>query len=81
MANASIELSEVNMFNESKYVSLLYEQGLDQWTRAWYHEAVEAKFIRPPYYPDPLIMRRLRGYFDAGLSPADAAQACFGRKH
>ena len=81
MANASLELLEITMFNESKYVSLIYEQGLDQWTCAWYREAVEAEFICPPYYPDPATIRRLRGYFDAGLSPADAAEACFGRKH
>jgi len=69
------------MLNESEYVSLIDEQSLDQWTCAWYREAVEAEFICPPYYPDPVTIRRLRGYFDAGLSPADAAEACFGRKH
>jgi hypothetical protein len=45
--NAPAELSEIIMFNESKCVSLMYEQGLDQWTRACYREAVDAKFIRP----------------------------------
>ena len=69
------------MFDESKYVSLVYAQGLDQWTRAWFDEAVEAEFIRPPYYPDTSTLQRLRDYFNAGLSPAEAAQACFGRKH
>jgi hypothetical protein len=80
-ANAPAELSEITMFNESKCVSLMYEQGLDQWTRACYHEAVEAKFINPTYYPDPATIRRLRGYFGAGLSPIEAAQACFGHRH
>ncbi|MFM0007996.1 hypothetical protein PQR57_44640 [Paraburkholderia dipogonis] len=69
------------MFNESKYASLMYEQGLDQWTRAWYGEAVEAGFIRPHYHPDPVTIKRVRGYFDAGLSPTEAAMACFGYKH
>jgi hypothetical protein len=42
--------------------------------------SVEAEFICPPYYPDPATIKRLPGYFDAGLLPAEAAQACFGRK-
>jgi hypothetical protein len=69
------------MFNDSKYVSLMYEQGLDQWTRAWHGEAIEAGFIHPHYRPDPVTTKRLRGYFDAGLSPTEAAQACFAYKH
>lgn len=69
------------MFNESKYASLMYEQGLDQWTRAWYGESVQAGFIRPHYRPDPVTIKRLRGYFNAGLSPTEAAIACFGHKH
>jgi hypothetical protein len=69
------------MSDESKYVSLICAQGLDQWTRAFYGEAVEAGFIRPHYYPNPVTIKPLRGYFNAGLSPAEAALACFGRKH
>jgi hypothetical protein len=69
------------MFDESKCVSLMDAQRLDQWTRAWFAEAVEAEFIRPPYRPDTATIKRLRGYFNAGLSPAEAAQACFGRQH
>lgn len=81
MANEPTELLENIMFDESKYVSLICALGLDQWTRACYDEAVEAEFIRPPFRPDPATIKRLRGYFDAGLSPAEAAQAFFGRKH
>lgn len=80
-ANAPAELPEILMFDEMKYVSLIYAQGLDQWTRAWHGEAVEAGFIGPQYYPDPATMKRLRGYFNAGLSPTEAALACFGHKH
>lgn len=69
------------MFDESNYVSPMDVQHLDQWTRAWFDEAVAAAFIRPPYRPDTVTIKRLRGYFNAGLSPAEAAQACFGRKH
>jgi len=72
------------MFDDSKYISLSYAPGLldlDQWTRAWYDVAVEAEFIRTTYHPDTETIKRLQGYFNAGLSPAEAAQACFGRKH
>ncbi|WP_341315168.1 hypothetical protein WN982_07870 [Paraburkholderia sp. IMGN_8] len=69
------------MFDESKHISLTHEPGLDQWTHAWYDEAVQAEFIHPPYHPDTATLKCLRDYFDAGLSPAEAAQACFGRKH
>lgn len=69
------------MFDESKYVSPMHAQRLDRWTRAWFNEAVEAEFIRPPYHPDTATFKRLRDYFNAGLSPAEAAQACFGLQH
>lgn len=69
------------MFDKSKYVSPIHTQGLDQWTRAWYGEAVEAGFIRRHYQLDPVTIKRLRSYFNAGLSPIEAAQACFGHKN
>jgi hypothetical protein len=53
LANASIELSEITMFNESKYVSLIYEQGLDQWTRAWYREASKRNLSARRIIPTP----------------------------
>ncbi|CAB3789410.1 hypothetical protein [Pararobbsia alpina] len=56
-------------------------QGLEQWTKAWYEQAVQAEFIQPPYHADADGLERLRGYFNVGLSPAEAAQAYFGRKH
>jgi hypothetical protein len=66
---------------EPKDVSLMCAQSLEQWTRAWFDEAVEAEFIRPPYRPDTATIKRLRDYFHAGLSPVEAAQAYFGRQH
>lgn len=69
------------MFDEPKDVSLMCAQSLKQWTRAWFDEAVEAEFIRPPYRPDTATAKCLRDYFHAGLSPAEAAQAYFGYKH
>jgi hypothetical protein len=84
MANPPTRLEEVIVFDDSNYLSLAYPWGLldlDGWTRAWYNHALEAKFIRPPYHPDTGTIKRLWGYFHAGLSPAEAAQAYFGRKH
>jgi hypothetical protein len=83
-ANPSIRLAEITVFDDSNYLSLSYPWGLldlDEWTRAWYDQALEAKFICPPYHPDAETLKCLHGYFDAGLSPAEAAQAYFGRKH
>jgi hypothetical protein len=72
------------MFNDSNHLSLSYPWGLldlDEWTRVWYDHALDANFICPPYHPDTETLQRLRGYFNAGLSPAEAVQAHFGRKH
>ncbi|SFT85259.1 hypothetical protein [Paraburkholderia aspalathi] len=69
------------MFEKSKPLTLEYARELEIWTCAWYDEAVAANFVRPPYYPDAMIIKRLQGYFHAGLAPADAAMACFGRNH
>jgi hypothetical protein len=54
---------------------------LNTWTCAWYKHALEKNFLRLPYRPDDTMIKRIRGYFYAGLSPAEAAEACFGRKH
>lgn len=62
---------------------LALEQALilDSWTCAWYDEAVGRGFIRPTYHPDAATVTRLHGYFHASLTPAEAVEACFGRKH
>jgi hypothetical protein len=52
-----------------------------EWTQAWYEEAVSANFIHHPYQADAEFMTRLHQYFRAGLTPAEAVQACFGVKH
>ncbi|MGA3251789.1 MAG: hypothetical protein ABSD12_27175 [Paraburkholderia sp.] len=72
------------MFDDSNHLSLSYSWGLlnlDEWTRAWYNQALAAKFICPPYQPESGTIKRLWEYFNAGLSPTEAAQAYFGRKH
>ncbi len=72
------------MFDDSIYPTLSYAtdlRTLNDWTQAWYDQAIAADFIHPPYHPDTDTIDRVRGYFNAGLSPAEAAQACFGHKH
>jgi hypothetical protein len=69
------------MMDESKYVTLENLPELESWACAWYDEAVEAEFNRASYHPDTATLDRLRGYFKAGLSPAEAVHACFGGRH
>ncbi|TFE36518.1 hypothetical protein E2553_43070 [Paraburkholderia dipogonis] len=69
------------MLDGSEPLTLEYAQELEEWTCAWYDEAVAANLVRSPYHPDTTLINRLRGYFHAGLSPAEAADACFGRTH
>jgi hypothetical protein len=69
------------MFGELQQLSVDYQLELHRWTAAWYEEVVEAGFIRPSYEPDDETISRLYAYFNAGLSPTEAAQAVFGTKH
>ncbi|RZF23819.1 hypothetical protein EVC45_42140 [Paraburkholderia sp. UYCP14C] len=69
------------MLAESEPIALEYFRELELWTCAWYEEAIAANHVRPPYHPDATIIERIRGYFRAGLSPAEAADACFGMVH
>jgi hypothetical protein len=69
------------MLVESEPIAIEYFRELGAWTYAWYEVAVAANHVRPPYHPDETLLRRLRGYFSAGLSPAEAADACFGMAH
>jgi hypothetical protein len=69
------------MFGESKLLSEDYQLELHRWTAAWYDKVVEAGFIRPTDQPDNETVSRLHAYFNAGLSPTEAAQALFGGKH
>jgi hypothetical protein len=72
---------EVFMFDESKLLSVDDQLELQNWTAAWYDKVVEAGFMRPPFQPDDATVSRLHGYFNVGLSPTEAAQALFCRKH
>lgn len=55
--------------------------GLCAWANAVYAQAVAEGFIREPWEPDDATVRRLRAYFHTGLSPAEAASACFCLNH
>ncbi|MGF6301384.1 hypothetical protein OKW42_004737 [Paraburkholderia sp. WC7.3d] len=69
------------MLDESERLTLEHLRELEVWTCAWYDKAIAANFVGPAYHPDEKVIRRLRGYYHAGLSPAEAAEACFGRTH
>ncbi|TDN62415.1 hypothetical protein B0G77_5987 [Paraburkholderia sp. BL10I2N1] len=69
------------MLDEAEPLMLEYARELEVWTCAWYDAAVAANLVRPPFHPDATIIKRLQGYFHGGLSPAEAADACFGRNH
>jgi hypothetical protein len=67
--------------DESECDTLKHMRELERWTFAWYDEAVKAGAIGAAYSPDTATINRLRGYFRAGLSPTEAALACFGSRH
>jgi hypothetical protein len=69
------------MFEELELLTLERAQELDAWVCAWYDAAVAENFVRAPYHTDDVIIQRLLAYFRAGLSPAESAEACFGKKH
>ena len=69
------------MFHESDHLSREYERDLDAWTCAWYDAALAKDYIRSPYHPDAATLERLQSYFHSGLTPAEAAEACFARRH
>jgi hypothetical protein len=69
------------MSEESEYVTLGAFAELEAWACAWYDHAAAAGFINQPYCPDAATVEQMRGYFHAGLSPQEAARACFLYKH
>jgi len=62
-------------------IALSDVRELVAWTQAWYEEAVAGNFVRHPYEGDSAMLNRLHQYFRAGLTPAEAVQACFSVKH
>ncbi|CAD6560030.1 hypothetical protein LMG28727_07028 [Paraburkholderia kirstenboschensis] len=69
------------MLDESEPLTLELLRELEVWTCAWYDKAIAANFVRSAYHPDAKVIKLLQGYYHAGLSPAEAAEACFGRRH
>ncbi|WP_354683879.1 hypothetical protein [Cupriavidus necator] len=47
------------------------------WTAALHEYALEAGLISWEYVPDYRTLERLRLYFRSGLTPGEAARACF----
>jgi hypothetical protein len=58
-----------------------YERGLREWMSRWYDHAVAEGLVRPPFLLDDAKAERLEGYFIAGLTPSEGAQAFFGTTH
>lgn len=54
---------------------------LTEWARVAFDEAVAAGYIVPPWHPTRQAYEQMHGYYTAGLTPADAAQAMFGTHH
>lgn len=53
---------------------------LSEWTRDAYDAAVHAGFVTPPWRPSPAMREALVGYFEAGLTPGEAAMALFATR-
>jgi hypothetical protein len=58
-----------------------YETRLREWMSRWYDHAVAHGLVRPPFLLDDVKAKRLEGYFTAGLTPSEGAQAFFGTAH
>ena len=48
-----------------------------EWQRDVIDAAAYAELIKLPWVPSPAMREALAGYYEAGLSPADAAEALF----
>jgi hypothetical protein len=75
------ELAGITLMDESKDITPKSLEELEMWACAWYIESISAGFVSTSYYPNTTTVDRLRGYFNAGLSPAEAAHACFRGVH
>ena len=52
-----------------------------EWTRSALDAAVYAGFVALPWRPAEYVYGTLHGYYLAGLTPADAAEALFAVRH
>ena len=69
------------MLGTSEYIGLEGLEKLSAWTQAWYERSRSDHFIDAQFEPDVELLRRLHQYFQVGLTPEEAVQACFGTKH
>jgi hypothetical protein len=54
---------------------------LQEWTRSCLDAAVYAGLVTPPWRPAEHVYGQLYGYYTAGLTPAEGAEALFARRH
>lgn len=54
---------------------------LVEWTRTAVDEIVRGEFVSLPWVPPDALYVVLHGYYCAGLSPAEAAEAVFAVRH
>jgi hypothetical protein len=54
---------------------------LFEWTRDAANAAFRAEYVARGWAPSDATCQRLRGYHQAGLSPDEAAEALFARRH
>ena len=56
-------------------------QMIAEWTRSALDAAVYAGFVALPWRPAEYVYGILHGYYLAGLTPVDAAEALFAVRH
>lgn len=56
-------------------------QMIAEWTRSALDAAVYAGFVALPWRPAEYVYGTLHGYYLAGLTPGDAAEALFATRH
>jgi hypothetical protein len=62
-------------------VSDAEREKLTSWTMVAFDEAVRAGYIVPPWRASDAMCERMTGYYEAGLTPAEAAEAAFSVRH
>lgn len=53
---------------------------LEEWSLAVFDEVLAAGYITPPWRPSRTMRESLAGYFEAGLTPAEGAEALFATR-
>ncbi|WP_234775192.1 hypothetical protein [Paraburkholderia tropica] len=53
---------------------------LEEWSLAVVDEVFSAGYVAPPWRPSLAMHESLAGYFSAGLTPAEGAEALFATR-